>query len=110
MIKTKKKLYKTHKIHKKIKKYIKNKTRKIYKKFIKKTKKNRAKFFNNRGGSKEGEDYTGLEASTSSISSDLAAASAAPVTINPKELNVKYQIMFYNLVIHLKDRLIKIYK
>jgi len=105
MIKTKKKLYKTHK--KRIKKYFKNKTRKIHKKHIKNTKKNRDKLFEKRGGSKEGEDYTGLQEDSASISTAVAIA---PVTINPQELNVKYQIMFYNLVIHLKDRLIKIYK
>ena len=93
MIKTKKKLHKTHKN----KKYIKNITKKNYKKF-KKTKKFRCKFFKKRGGSKEGENYTGLTDSAS-ISAEAVASSEATVN-EPLQIQQK----FIDLVNQLKKR------
>lgn len=90
MTKTKKKLYKTHK--KKIKKHIKNVTKKNYKKF-KKTKKNRSKLFKKRGGSKEGEDYTGLKEDSASISTEaVASLQDEPLQIQQKFIDLVNQL------------------
>lgn len=101
MIKTKRnKKNKTHIKRVKNIKNIKNKTRKIYKKFIKKTKKNRAKFLKKCGGSKEGEDYTGLEEDSSPISTEAPAASLSENITEPLETQQK----IIDLINELKER------